>query len=80
MNQLYVRFRLLIVPYCCACYKRTLHAAARISNPQDRLHDALTSLRFLLQMEILTQLNDPEEKNDVMNFLKFVIFDLNINI
>lgn len=73
MNQLYVRFRLLIVPYCCACYKRTLHAAARISTPQDRLHDALTSLRFLLQMEILTQLNDPEEKNDVMNFLKFVI-------
>jgi hypothetical protein len=44
-----------------------------VATPQDRLHDALVSLRFLLQMEVLAQLNNPEDKNEVMLFLKFVI-------
>ena len=52
---------------------RTLHATARVTTAPDRLHDALVSLRFLLQMEVLPLLNNPESKQEVMLFLKFVI-------
>lgn len=73
MSLLYMCIALVFVSPCHVSSRRTIVSSARTASPQERLHDALVSLRFLLQMEVLSQLNSPEEKQQVVNFLSFVI-------
>jgi len=51
---------------------RTINAAARVSSSEDRLHDALVSLRFLLQTEVLPSSLSTEKLRGVQSFLELI--------
>ena len=36
-------------------YLRAMNALARTTSPVDRLHDALVSLRFLIEVDVMAQ-------------------------
>lgn len=40
---------------CVPIYPRAMNALARTTSPVDRLHDALVSLRFLIEVDVMAQ-------------------------